>query len=276
MGRIEVKPNFKMHYEEFGSRLNPSVVLIRGTGADSSRWMPQVEAYKDEFHVVIFDNRGTGKSDTSKGPYTVGQMADDTVSLLDALDIETCHLSGSSLGGAIALDLAIHNPTRVGSLQMHSSWLATRGYSEYSLNLLKKFLELGGIDFYYEATLPLLFSPQFLAEDYDRLKSILSHMRANAASPEGLMAQIDANLTYDLSERAKEVKIPTLVTVGEADCLLPVAASQEIVEAIQGASLVIFNGGPHLVTMESSKEFNEVTLKWMRENCMNVRRSISA
>lgn len=276
MGRIEVKPNFMMHYEEFGSRRNPSVVLIRGTGADSSRWMPQVNAYKDEFHVVIFDNRGTGKSDTTKGPYTVGQMADDTLCLLDTLDIETCHLSGSSLGGAIALHLAIHNTNRVGSLQMHSSWLATRGYTEFSLNLLKKFLKLGGIDFYYEATLPLLFSPQFLAEDFDRLKSLLAHMRANAASPEGLMAQIDANLTYDLSERAKNVKIPTLVTVGEADYLLPVTASQEIVKEIQGASLVVFNGGPHLVTMESSKEFNEVTLKWMRENCVNVPRSINA
>jgi len=265
-----------MHYEEFGSRRNPTVVLIRGTGADSSRWMPQVEAYKDEFHVMIFDNRGTGKSDTSKGPYTVGQMADDTVSLLDKLDIEVCHLSGSSLGGAIALHVAIHNPTRVGSLQMHSSWLATRGYTEFSLGLLKKFLELGGIDFYYEAALPLLFTPQFLAADYDRLKTILANMRANAASPEGLMAQIDANLSYDLSERARNVKIPTLVTVGEVDYLLPVAASQEIVEAIQGASLVIFKGGPHLVTMESPKEFNEVTLKWMRDNCTNARRSISA
>src|SRR5690606_10238103 len=127
----------------------PVVLLIRGTGADSSRWMPQVEAYLDEFNVVIFDNRGTGKSDTPPGPYTVAQMADDTFGLLDALEIEACHVSGSSLGGAIGLQMAVARPERVLSLQMHSSWLATRGYTEYSLGLLGKILDLGGTDFYY-------------------------------------------------------------------------------------------------------------------------------
>lgn len=267
MSQTSVSPSLSLYYEEFGERSNPTVVLIRGTGADSSRWMPQVAVYKQDFHVIIFDNRGAGKSDTPKGPYTVKDMADDTMSLLDRLNIEDCHLSGSSLGGAIALHAALQHPDRIRSLQMHSSWLKTHGYTEFSLNLLKQYLLRGGIDFYYEAALPLLFSPQFLSSDYERLKSILSHMRANAATPEGLMGQIEANLSHDLLDDAKNLRVPTLVTVGESDYLLPVSASQEIVDTIPGAKLVIFKNGPHLVTMESPDEFNSVTLNWMKENC---------
>ena len=269
MGKVSITPTLSLYYEEFGERSNPTIVLIRGTGADSSRWMPQVNIYKQDFNVIIFDNRGAGKSDTPQGPYTVQQMADDTVRLLDKLEIEKCHLSGSSLGGAIALHAALQHPDRVGSLQMHSSWLKTHGYMEFSLNLLKQYLVRGGVDFYYEAALPLLFTPKFLSTDYERLKSILAHMRANAATPEGLMGQIEANLSHDLLDAAKNLRVPTLVTVGESDYLLPVSASQEIVDTIPGAKLVVFKNGPHLVTMESPEEFNAVTLSWMQENCKN-------
>ncbi len=62
---------------------------------------------------------------------------------------------------------------------MHSSWLATAGYTAFSLGLLKQILERGGTEFYYEATLPLLFSARFLSTDHDRLTTILANMRAN-------------------------------------------------------------------------------------------------
>ena len=129
-------------------------------------------------------------------------MANDTVALLDILGIDRCHLSGSSLGGAICAHIAIEHPQRVRSLQMHSSWLATRGYTAYSLGLLHSFLVTGGVDFYYEAGLPLLFSPQFMSREHERLMGVLAHMKAHPATYEGLLGQLQANLTHDLSERA--------------------------------------------------------------------------
>jgi len=239
-------------------------VLIRGTGADGSRWMPQVDAYKDEFNVIIFDNRGVGRSDTPPGPYTVAEMADDTFKVLDALGVESCHVSGSSLGGAIGLHMTIERPERVLSLQLHSSWLATRDYTEYSLGLLGKFLELGGVDFYYEATLPLLFSSTFLSSDYARLADMLARMRANSASYDGLLGQIHANLTHDLSARVGEVTAPALITVGEFDFLTPVSASEELHRNLPGSELVVFQGAAHLTSMEAADDFNRVTLDWMR------------
>ena len=256
-----------LHYEEFGDRSNPSVVLIRGTGADSSRWMPQVEAYRDEFHVVIFDNRGVGRSSTPPGPYSVADMAADTIGLLDHLGIDRWNLSGSSLGGAIAMQVAIDAPDRTASLQLHSSWLRTEGYTEYSLGLLRSILVHGGIDFYYDAVLPMLFSVDFLSSDFERTTGMLDRMKANSATTTGLLGQLDANLGHDLSTEARTLGVPTLVTVGSNDILLPVAASRELAESIPQATLHIFEGGAHLVSMEAADDFNSVTLQWMRTHC---------
>ncbi len=265
MPRVRIAEDLELNYELFGDDHAPAIVLIRGTGADGTRWMPQVEAYKQEFRALIFDNRGAGKSDTPPGAYTVAEMAEDTVALLDVVGIERCHLSGSSLGGAIALHIAIHHPDRVLSVQAHSSWLATDGYTAYSLGLLKRFLVEGGVDFYYDATLPLLFSPRFMSTEFDRLMAVRDHMKSNPATFDGLLGQIEANLTHDLRARAGEITVPTLVTVGELDYLLPVAASEELHRAIPGSELVVFPGAPHLVTMEAPDRFNEVTLDWLRK-----------
>ena len=129
MPRIEVSTGVSLHYEWYGEADGPPVVFIRGTGADSSRWMPQVNEYKDTYRTLIFDNRGVGKSDSPEGSYTVDMMARDSVALLDALNVDTCHLSGLSLGAAIAAQIAITCPERVTTLQLHGGWAKTHGYA---------------------------------------------------------------------------------------------------------------------------------------------------
>ena len=253
-----------IYYEQHGEGDGPPVLFIRGTGADGTRWMPQVEAYKAEVSCVIFDGRGVGRSSTTPPPYTVEQMAADTIALMDHLGLASAHLSGSSLGGAIGLHIAVHAPERVDTLQLHSSWLATRGFTEYSLGLLKKILLAGGTDFYYEATLPLLFSPSYMMDNFEDLMKILAHMQANPASEDGLLGQIEANLSYDLSADTSRVKVPTLVTVGELDYILPVSCSRELHDAIDDSELIVFPGCGHLVTMENPDEFNRATLGWLR------------
>ena len=82
--------------------------------------MPQVNQYKEKYKTLIFDNLGVGKSESPKGPYSVKMMADDTVALLDSLKISSCHLSGLSLGAAIAAKVAIDFPEKVKTLQLHA------------------------------------------------------------------------------------------------------------------------------------------------------------
>lgn len=92
-----------IYYEQHGEGDGPPVLFIRGTGADGTRWMPQVEVYQADVPCVIFDGRGVGKSDTTPPPYTVEQIAGDTIALMDHIGLTSAHISGSSLGGAIGL-----------------------------------------------------------------------------------------------------------------------------------------------------------------------------
>ncbi len=252
-----------LYYEWHGTAEGPPVVFVRGTGADGSRWLPQVEEYQHQYRCLIFDNRGSGRSSAPSGPYTVPMMVDDTIDLLDHLGIETCHLSGMSLGGAISLRLAIDFPERVATLQLHGAWAKTHGYAKLYLSLLKGFLERGGLDFYYEAALLYLFPPDFLTRQYDLALEILARMKENSSPIEGLAGQLEANLTHNEADRLGLVRAPTLVTVGELDMCLPPFFSRELADGIPDAELVVFPGGSHLFGMQDPATFNRVTLEWM-------------
>ena len=114
-------------------------------------------------------------------------MADDTMALLDTLEVDTCHLSGLSLGGAIAMRIAIEHPERVTTLQLHGSWAKTHGYAQMYLSLLKRFVETGGLDLYYEGALLYLFPPEYITSEFDEVSAALARMKANSSPIEGLM-----------------------------------------------------------------------------------------
>lgn len=258
-----VAPGVDLFHEWHGDDLGPPVVFIRGTGADSSRWLPQVEAYRDRYRCLLLDNRGSGKSSCPPGAYTVAMMAEDTMALLDHLEVQRAHVVGLSLGGAIAQHIAVNYPERVATLQLHGTWAKTRGYASMYLGLLKKFLEYGGIDLYYEGALLYLFPPAFFTEEYDRAQEILAAMKANSSPIEGLMGQVEANLSHDLLEGLPAISMPTLITVGELDMCIPLHYSQELHELIPGSELIVFPGGSHLFGIQDPETFNRVTLEWL-------------
>lgn len=252
-----------IYYEWHGEAEGTPVVFIRGTGADSSRWLPQVEAYQERYRCLIFDNRGAGKSDAPEGPYSVDMMAADALALFDEVGVERAHLSGLSLGGAIALAITLDHPDRVETLQLHGTWAHLHGYAALYLRLLKRFLEEGGLDLYYEGALMYLFPPDFFINSYDRAIEILENMKAHSSPYQGLMGQLEANLTHDVYDRLGEIDKPTLVTVGELDMCLPVHYSREINESIAGSRLEVFAGGSHLFGLQDPGTFNRVTLEWL-------------
>src|SRR5512143_3933191 len=92
------------------------LVMIMGLGGNRSTWRFQVPVFEKYYRVITFDNRGVGDSDKPKGPYSIRQMADDALGLMDHLGIARSHILGASLGGTIAQELAINYPDRVSKL----------------------------------------------------------------------------------------------------------------------------------------------------------------
>lgn len=264
MPNQEVATGVSLYYEWHGEENDGlPVVFIRGTGAAGSRWLPQVEEYVSRYRCLIFDNRGSGLSAQPPGPYTVEMMTNDAMALLDTLGVERAHISGLSLGGAIALDMAIRAPERVATLQLHGTWARTHGYARMYLGFLKTMLESGDTDLYYEGALLYLFPPDYATENYDRLMGILAGMKANASETVGLMGQIEANLTHDVADHLGEITAPTLITVGELDMCIPPYFSRELHDAIPGSELVVFPGGGHLFGIQDPATFNGATLEWL-------------
>ena len=256
----------RLQYEVFGDDDAPVVVLIRGTGADGTRWMPQVEAYRDEFRVVIFDNRGVGASDTPPGPYTVADMAADTVGLLDALDIDRCHLSGSSLGGAIASTSRSSIPSGSRACSCTPVGWRRDGYTAYSLGLLKQLPRHRWHRLLLRGDAAAAVQPRFMSTEHERLMAMLAHMKAHPATYEGLLGQIEANLSHDLrAARRRGRRRRRSSPSGSSTTSCRWRASEELQRAIPNSELIVFPGGPHLVTMESPERFNDVTLTWLRK-----------
>lgn len=266
MGMASLATGVDLYFEWHGEAPGPPVVFIRGTGADSSRWLPQVEEYRHHFRCLVFDNRGSGKSSAPPGPYDVAMLAGDTLALLDDLGVERAHLSGLSLGGAIALHIAIEHPERVATLQVHGSWARTAGYAAMYLGFLKRLLETGGLDLYYEGALLYLFPPDFFVHNYEQAQQILANMKAHSSPYDGLMGQLEANLTHDVAAGLASISAPTLITVGDLDMCLPPHYSRELHQAIPGAELVVFEGGSHLFGLQDPAAFNRATLDWLRRN----------
>ena len=99
MPYAKIKSGHSLYYEITGN--GPPLLLIMGTGLDHSCWNPQIPSYGKHFKCIVFDNRGTGKSTHSKNDLTVKDMALDTMELLDYIGVDSCHISGLSLGSCI-------------------------------------------------------------------------------------------------------------------------------------------------------------------------------
>src|SRR3954470_9259536 len=108
----------RLHYETFGRRSAPAVLMIQGLGADKHGWDMQRFVLAGGDYGIAFDNRGAGRSDKPFGSYSMDQMSDDAIAVLDAVPVNAAHVVGASMGGVIAQFMAVRHSERVLSLTL--------------------------------------------------------------------------------------------------------------------------------------------------------------
>lgn len=266
----------RIEYESLGSAADPAIVLVMGLGAQLTRWpLPLCEKLVARgYRVIRFDNRDIGLSTKLdhapvprlttliaarmaglklQVPYTLDDMADDTIGLLDALGIERAHIVGTSLGGMIAQQVAAAQPQRVLSLTSIMSTTGNpalppptpaaatvlmsrppdpvqnpEGYVAYGLN-----------------TLRVIGSPAFPFDE----RAARERIQAEAARsyyPAGYARQIAAaTVSGDRREKIRRIQAPTVVVHGAADPLVPPAAGRDTADNIPGAELLLIPGMGH-------------------------------
>jgi aminoacrylate hydrolase len=204
-----------------------------------------VEDFARDFRVIVHDHRGTGASTHSRIRYSVEQMADDVLRLMDALGIESAHLAGHSTGGAIGQVIAQDHPGRLRSLVLSATWAGPDPFFRRLFESRREILLACGVESYLRAS-ALMLAPPWWVRANDALLTE-QHRQAAAASPpvEVLVSRIDAIVRFDRRARLGEIRTPTLVVVAADDVITPRFYSDELAERIAGAKLVVLDGGGH-------------------------------
>jgi 3-oxoadipate enol-lactonase len=256
-------PGFRMYFEEHGSGF--PLLLINGLGSDNLEWLHQLAAFEARFRVVVFDNRGTGKTDVPPGPYTTAEMADDAASLLRSLGISRAHVLGVSLGGMIAQEVALRHPDLVDRLVLG----CTGPGGELSVRLppeaMAAFALAKGEDPEAELRrmLPFLYSDACIRDCPEEIDAFVRRRLDHPTPQEGYQAQLSAVVTHDASTRLEKIRARTLVITGDADRLVHWENSLRIAGRIPGATMVVLPGAPHRLFAETADAFNLEVLRFL-------------
>lgn len=246
MGTAELG-ELRLHYEDSGA--GRPLLLIAGIPAVADDWAPLSAPLAGRGRrVIAYDNRGSGRSSVTPGPYTTAQLAADAVALLDHLEIARADVFGMSMGGMIAQELAIAAPERVERLVLGCTHAGLRHAMPPSLAAARAFaLETDDWGERMRALAPLAFAPDV---EPRLLAAFIEKKTRDAQDPAGYRAQIDAVLGHDSAARLARIRAPTLVLTGDADRIIPAPSSRVLHEGIPGAALRLMPGSGHLFFLE--------------------------
>ena len=240
----------ELHYEDHGE--GKALLLIAGIPAIADDWRALAEPLSTSRRVIAYDNRGSGQSTVTPGPYTTRQLAADGVGLLDELGIERADVFGISMGGMIAQELALGWPKRVDRLVLGCTHAGVRHAARQPLESARAFALV--TDDWAERMRAL--APHAFASDVDPalLQTFIDKKSGDVQDPAGYAAQIQAVLAHDTGERLAATAAPTLILTGDDDRVIPAASSDALHERIAGSRLAVVAGAGHLFFIEQPAE----------------------
>lgn len=245
----------------------PPVLLVQGVGVAGSGWTPQVDALSARFRCLTFDNRGMGMSQPPGARVTVEQMADDARVLMDAEGMASAHVVGHSLGGLVALQLALASRERVRSLSLLCTFARGRDATRLTAAMLWLGLRsrIGTRRMRRSAFLRIVMPPSALdGADRDALAARLAPLFGHdlADQPPVAMKQLSAMRACDLTPRLGELGgIPTLVASAAHDPIAPPSSGRAITAGIPGARYVEFADASHGLPIQRADEVNALLLE---------------
>jgi 3-oxoadipate enol-lactonase len=241
----------ELHHRLDGPGDAPVLVLSNSLGTALGMWDEQLPALAEHFRVLRYDQRGHGRSPAPPGPYTVAELAGDALGLLDLLGLERVSFCGVSLGGMTGMWLAINTPERIDRLALccTSAHLPPREmWTERAATVRAE-----GTEAVVDGALERWFTPALAKrrpEVVERTRRTLLDTPA-----EGYASACEAIGSHDLRAELGSIHAPTLVLAAADDPATPPEHGRRIVEAVDGARLVVLERARHLAAVERPEEF---------------------
>jgi pimeloyl-ACP methyl ester carboxylesterase len=249
----------ELHYLRAGE--GEPLLLIQGMSATHLAWgRPFLDQLEGSFDTIVFDNRGMGLSGEAELPFTIADLAADTAGLLDALELETVHAAGISMGGMIAQELALAHPERIRTLTIGASYCGgPEGtlMAPEDLQMLGTAYASGVAEQVFRAMWEINLSPDFRADD-SRFTAFTEMGSALPAPQPVVLQQMQACGAHDTHERLGQIDLPTLVIHGDADRLLGYPNGQQIAALVPGARLETLEGVGHMFWWEQPQRSAEL------------------
>lgn len=246
-----------IHHTVEGPAGAPALLLINSLGTDHRMWSRQHEAFRERYLVVRYDARGQGGTDAPAPPYAVAELGADAVALLDHLGIDRSHVCGVSLGGFVALWLAIHRPQRLRSAVYADT--AARIGTVAGWNERISAVRDGGMSSIREVVMERFFSGRFRAEEPDVVAEMGRTLETHDA--QGYIGHCTALRDADLRDEVGTIGLPSLVMVGTADVSTPPEESRWLHRRITGSRLEELPDAGHLSNLEQPAAFADAVLE---------------
>jgi len=258
MPKVKVN-DIQIYYEVKGEGF--PLVMINGLGGNLDSWEyyhPLVEELSREFKLLMFDNRGAGRTDISDREYTIKLFADDTAGLMNALGISKAHILGISMGGMIAQELVLNHPEKVARLVLLSTCSGGSKDVQSSPEVSRTLSATSEMS-QEERTrmlLPLCLTNDFVKRNPDFVEHVVQVTLKHPISEEAYMRQLNAVRKFSTYERLRQIKVPTLILHGRKDILIPPENGSILAEAIPNAKLVYFAKSAHMLAEEMRELIN--------------------
>ncbi|MCG6948060.1 MAG: alpha/beta hydrolase [Acidobacteria bacterium] len=238
------------------------LLLIMGIGYTSDMWLHVEPGLSDHYRVIMFDNRGVGKSDTVPGPHRIPTMAEDAAAVLDAADVETAHIFGLSMGGYIAQEFALNFPQRVRALVLGGASCGGENAvpaRQEVWDVAQERLNMPPEDA-VRALVPYIYDPSTPRE---RIEMDMKIRLRTYPSAESYVAQLEGILQWESFGRLGQLRAPTLVMHGEHDQLVPPENGRLLAEMIPGATLEMLPDASHMFTTDRPQETVSTVVRFL-------------
>ncbi len=252
-----------IHYAVSGRQHAPALVLLHPLGASSGTWQAQLAEFERFFRVIRIDLRGHGGSRLEEGeprPCRIEDLATDSLGVLDAIGIERAHWCGLSIGGVMALQVAVMAPRRVLRLVLANTAAHFPPPSMWDERI--ETARSRGLAPLFAGIPERWFTPGFRAHDPTEIERIMSLFEGTQVR--GYIEACSALRDVDLRPRLAGVQAPTLVIGSAQDVSTPIERSEELTEGITGADLIVLDAA-HLSNVEQAVEFTTTVVDFLRD-----------
>jgi pimeloyl-ACP methyl ester carboxylesterase len=263
MPKIKVN-EINIYYEIHGDGY--PLVMIMGFTGTANFWSPfLIDGVSKHFKTIIFDNRGAGRTDKPDEDYSIKMIADDTVGLMDALNIEKAHILGLSMGGMIAQELVLNHPEKVEKLILAGTHC---GGSRCVFPPVEITDFIAGKTTYsneewIEKEMPLLYSEEFIRKNPDFIEKKKKGYLQAPLPDKSRERNVLAAGRFNAGRKLKKISVPTLVLHGKEDKLIPYKNAEILANNIPDAKLVLFENLGHDLFSPEPEKVNKIIIDFL-------------